>query len=507
MNNQHPVILKHYSPYSVDLIQPTLNRQNVHSDHRIVAVPYIDQLKSRIHEAYLSYMCRDEGQTKNELRFQIEKWLQEYLFSIPHDQKFIFKEFSTCIVNTTNQINVDMQNVCDAFDAIEYYALNLLNYPWRHEYRTLFAFNGYFHLTIASCLKSYIELFELMGFSFDYSSKIFKLTELPIDPDKLTQFAFECFIAKIECKIIMEIHNIVSSSNMEISLHDICNIRLDYVGDVDEAVRKLIDFKQSGKLIDLDAVDYSVKNFKKTNLLSSIGPCLNYGRSTGAFERLQLNENTPQNYLESNLDSLDYIDNDKPIENSEPSYHHKNHNINITQDNPFGLLTHSRPQHFPIREIESSCQNKSIPHSYSADLANPRSKTKLKDIDQMLASEICQFESQKKQHVKNEAKKLDTQHQFTNGHVFPEQKPLKNLAQLNVPNVLSSGWQCSFCTSTNSTSNHVCFMCHKSRSKGSEAIPLSSGGRECSVCTLVNSKDKDNCGACGTSLHDSPTYI
>jgi spermatogenesis-associated protein 2 len=68
-------------------------------------------------------------------------------------------------------------------------------------------------------------------------------------------------------------------------------------------------------------------------------------------------------------------------------------------------------------------------------------------------------------------------------------------------------WQCVTCTFLNVPSCDICEMCGKSKLRGPEVRPLTSGGRECPQCTLVNERGVGTCEACGNSLKDSPTYI
>jgi spermatogenesis-associated protein 2 len=68
-------------------------------------------------------------------------------------------------------------------------------------------------------------------------------------------------------------------------------------------------------------------------------------------------------------------------------------------------------------------------------------------------------------------------------------------------------WECVTCTFLNVPSRDVCEMCGKSKVRGPEVRPLTSGGRECPQCTLVNERGVGTCEACGNSLKDSPTYI
>lgn len=71
----------------------------------------------------------------------------------------------------------------------------------------------------------------------------------------------------------------------------------------------------------------------------------------------------------------------------------------------------------------------------------------------------------------------------------------------------SDCWNCWACTYLNRPERDICEMCSRSRRRGAESSPLTSGGHECQQCTLVNEKGAVRCEACGLSLENSPTYV
>lgn len=223
-----------------------------------------DELRNRIHEHYLSYLSREEtsiNATKQQIYEKLEKLITEYLYLVPNSHKFSFKELHGCFCDTAGGQHFDPRKVVDAFEAIEHYIVNLINFPWRAEYRKINAFGGFFVHTIDNVLHNYRPVLELIGYMFDEEEQVYSLSEMPIDPDRLFQVALECLVAIVECKIMHAIYVEASSAGEKVTWPDVHSVRVDYVCNVKNAVKLLADLKKTGKLIDLDAPDYSVKRF------------------------------------------------------------------------------------------------------------------------------------------------------------------------------------------------------------------------------------------------------
>lgn len=192
-----------------------------------------------------------------------------------------------------------------AFEGIEKYATNILNFPWRHEFQTIYSFSGYFRV-IENTLFGVRPIFELLGFAFDASTSVFKLIEVPIDPDKVSKIALECLVAIGECKMMLSIYNLAKKDFPNLTWSDIHSIRTDNICNIEGALKLLNDLKTT-RLIDLDLPDYSMKKINKLDLLSPPN-----GVSRPLFDSCSSNNNhilpPPASYLESNLDSFEFID-------------------------------------------------------------------------------------------------------------------------------------------------------------------------------------------------------
>src|SRR5699024_2612194 len=93
--------------------------------------------------------------------------IAQYLSLIPHHQKFHYTEIRDCLDSSVKQHDFDPNKAIGAFEAIERYATNLLNYPWRKEYRTIFAFSGFFNRVVNCALVGYEKILQLLGFYYD----------------------------------------------------------------------------------------------------------------------------------------------------------------------------------------------------------------------------------------------------------------------------------------------------------------------------------------------------
>lgn len=515
------------------------------SNSSITSLPYSrsDQLRVRIHENHLSYLSREDNPTKFELRNKLENLVTEYLSLVPNSQKFSFKEIGECLRQTIQSDGFNPSAVITAFETIERYTTNLLNYPWRHEYRTIFTYSGFFYRKIDCTLIGYRPILELIGFIFDQTLNAYRLVEIPIDPDKLSRISLECLVAIVECKIILNIYDSLQKQSVDITWNDICSIRNDYVCNQDNAIRLARDMKKTGMLIDLDLPDYSVKQFNKLDLFS---PMSNTGKSIVNLDNDQVESDDEEdrneqlltkamNYLESNLDSIDFIDGTNTTTTTTTS-------TNSNDDNRFAAR--DRSTMFQKQPIVSTVPTANVIQNYS--LKNDGKKN-VNSLETALMSEISQFETNRKnpQSVANntknafsayerkqrgsepmvpvkpvESKPVNNQQQQQHHHIhvvnlYPKNAKTESIVQ--TPNVESRAihsnssspirkWSCSSCTYQNDINRDVCEMCHRSRRISVDA-PLVSGGRECSRCTLVNGKDDQFCKACETSLEDSPTYI
>nr|XP_027201810.1 uncharacterized protein LOC113795787 [Dermatophagoides pteronyssinus] len=477
------------SNYSLLTGKPTNNNQTA-----------IRNLRLRMHEIHLAYINNnDEYDKKIELRKRLECLIDEYLIVVRHDDKFTFREFRDCLEITCKKSNFDPEKAIEAFRLVERYALNLLNYPWRHEYHKIFAF-GYYRI-IKYSLSGHCELMQLIGYNYDASNDIYALSEMPIDPDKMIAISFDCLVSIVEIQIMSDIK---TKCPDQMCWKDIYCIRCQYVCNVQSAVRIFCDLKRNNKLIDLDLdldlPDYSMKTFNKIEQWSPTvnGSTVKPNISNNSSKEIILPP--PPTYLESDLDTIDFIDsahhNEQTSKNTTPinntNFFHKDFKTtnNITAARKI-IPVNVKPIHSEPQQIIIS-KKPIISPSNSSSFLYHRSAPNEKKATNPPTSTI---------------RSISKENLLNNHH-----KPLIELSSEESCHQSSNeqcddGWSCQSCTYVNDECVEICQMCHRSRTKGNESTPLITGGRQCNKCTLVNNKNDKFCTACGTSLADSPTYI
>lgn len=477
----------HHNNSQLLITNPTFYSNHYEYEHPKNAL--IKNLRLQIQDIHLSYINRDECTVKTCLQTKIENLIHEYLCLISHQEKFLFREFKNCLELTVKKSTFDPEKAIIAFKAIERYANNLLNYPWRHEYHRIFAFNGFFHRYIKCSLVGFENVFDLLGYKYDSTVDIFKLTEIPIDPDKMMNISLECFISAVELQIMKEI----KSKCTEMTWKDIYTIRSEYVCNVQTSIEIFNNLKCQNKLIELDLPDYSVKKFNKLDLFSN--DCVKY------TDELYLLP-PPSNYLDTDLDSIDFID--SPVKNEQITINDRSDysspDSNDDCDNNKQRIGSGKVTNLDsllFSQIESFDNNtKNTRNVCDQNLLSntPTCSSNMMKLEKNLPSTSIGAENKKYKTIKILSK--------TNQLDYNQQKSINEERKIS-----QEEWSCASCTFVNDISVEICSMCHRSRTKGNESTPLLTGGKQCNKCTLVNDKPNQFCTACGTSLADSPTYI
>ncbi|KAH7642413.1 hypothetical protein HUG17_5458 [Dermatophagoides farinae] len=451
-----------------------------------------------MHEIHLAYINSDQCEAKMKLRKRLESLIDEYLMIVRHTDKFTFREFRDCLETTCKKSNFDPEKVIAAFELVERYALNLLNYPWRHEYHKIFAF-GYFRL-IKCSLSGHSELLQLIGYNYDPSLDIYVLTEMPIDPDKMIAISFDCLVSIVEIQIMLDIK---TKCPDKMSWNDIYSIRCQYICNVQSAVQIFCDLKRNNKLtelsLDLDFPDYSMKTFNKLDLWLPINSTI---CSTSKDNSPQHNKLSPEiilppppSYLESDLDMIDFIDSSTPKQNEQTSFKTKSNTEYVCHT---AFIDDLKSTNTATRRIISGNLK---PNNSDSQQTNSPSNPNSSFL----------YRSSPKDNDINPTKRSISKENLLNNHKqlieLEEDNNFQPLHPEPTKSIMSNGWSCTSCTYVNDEIVEICIMCHRSRTKGNESTPLITGGRQCNKCTLVNDKKEKFCTACGTSLADSPTYI
>lgn len=204
------------------------------------------ELWYEIDQLHLSYLQHDENPKKLELRKRLEKQAKEYLCIVSQDRKFVSLTTGDIIVSSARWIpEFSLTKAAQAFRYIEQYAANLINQPWRQEYRCIRQYNGYYMHNVKNSLIGAEKLFFDMGYTRAAADQ--EILELDLPPneditkkiDAVTKVARDCLLACVECTILQEIQTGVVSQ-FPITMDELLEFRRDYAGTPDDAIREII---------------------------------------------------------------------------------------------------------------------------------------------------------------------------------------------------------------------------------------------------------------------------
>lgn len=97
-----------------------------------------DELHRHILRSHLAYLNQEETPAKLQQRHNLESLISEFLCTVSHGSKFTFFEIAKILNDSIeNNANFSAYKAGSAFEALEKYATNLINHPWRKEYKTV----------------------------------------------------------------------------------------------------------------------------------------------------------------------------------------------------------------------------------------------------------------------------------------------------------------------------------------------------------------------------------
>ena len=106
--------------------------------HRHSSMDTTAALWLEIDQLHLKYLGHEDNVAKIELRSRLEARVKEYLSCVTQDRKFVSSSTGDILNNSVIWISdFSLGKAAEAFQCIEKYAANLLNQPWRVEYRTI----------------------------------------------------------------------------------------------------------------------------------------------------------------------------------------------------------------------------------------------------------------------------------------------------------------------------------------------------------------------------------
>ena len=94
-------------------------------------------LFSRV-QLHLNYLKAEESQAKLDIRKKLEGYVHQYLCVVPHERKFVNPLTGDVIAESARWMpDFSAVRAAQAFAALETYASNVINQPWRVEFREI----------------------------------------------------------------------------------------------------------------------------------------------------------------------------------------------------------------------------------------------------------------------------------------------------------------------------------------------------------------------------------
>lgn len=203
------------------------------------------ELRRRIHQSHLAYLNMEDTPQKLETKTKLESLILDLLSLVPHNSKFGQQEVADCLNRSIHEHeNFSIFKAALAFEALEKFATNILTQPWRKEYHVIRSFSGYYRHTIESPLIGTKNILHAMGYKNQQkdASGILNL-ESPLDPDKLAKVALDCLVAFVECQVMIQVHDMMKTKNIDATWKEISAVRLKFACGMDDVVRIIVETK------------------------------------------------------------------------------------------------------------------------------------------------------------------------------------------------------------------------------------------------------------------------
>lgn len=197
----------------------------------------------KIDQLHLNYLRVEESCRKVDIRKKLEGYIHHYLCTVPQDRKFCNPLTADVIRKSCTWIpGFSALAAGRAFQALETYAANLINQPWRKEFREVRQYGGFYVHHVDSALYGADRIFHQLGY-LTSGVRTLQLPEGdPVDQDKAVTVARDCLLAYVECQIAAAIMQGVSAQ-FPCSWTEVLDFRRDHVGTPEQAVRAIVYFK------------------------------------------------------------------------------------------------------------------------------------------------------------------------------------------------------------------------------------------------------------------------
>eukprot|EP00092_Neocalanus_flemingeri_P024518 GFUD01026590.1.p1 GENE.GFUD01026590.1~~GFUD01026590.1.p1 ORF type:complete len:682 (+),score=221.10 GFUD01026590.1:171-2216(+) len=200
----------------------------------------------KIDQLHLKFLQAEETPAKLEIRKKLEGLVAEYLSLVPQERKFVSASTGDLIVNSAKwKPDFSLVKAANAFRAVEQYAANLINQPWRQEFWSIRQYSGFYKHSVETALSGPEKLFLEMGYSVNPAQAQVlclaqpRVGEHPVNIDLVTSVARDCVLACVECQLLADIHSGVVTQ-FPITLDEVVEFRRDHIGSVEVCVRELV---------------------------------------------------------------------------------------------------------------------------------------------------------------------------------------------------------------------------------------------------------------------------
>lgn len=202
------------------------------------------ELWLRIDQLHLKFLQAEETPAKLEVRSRLEGLVAEYLSLVPHDRKFVSPTTGDLITNSIKwrHETFSLAKAAEAFKAVEQYAANLINQPWRQEFWKIRQYSGFYKHQVEAAISGADKLFTEMGYVVE-EAQVLALPPArsghhPVSIDSVTSVARDCVLASVECSLLGEILAGVGAAG-PVDLLEVAEFRRDHIGSVEQAIREL----------------------------------------------------------------------------------------------------------------------------------------------------------------------------------------------------------------------------------------------------------------------------
>jgi len=204
------------------------------------------ELWLKIDQLHLKFLQAEETPAKLEIRKKLEGLVAEYLSLVPQERKFVSASTGDLIANSAKwKPDFSLVKAANAFRAVEQYAANLINQPWRQEFWSIRQYSGFYKHSVETALSGPEKLFLEMGYSGSTAQAQVlclpqpRVGDHPVNTDLVTSVARDCVLACVECQLLADIHSGVVTQ-FPITLAEVVDFRRDHIGSVDVCVRELV---------------------------------------------------------------------------------------------------------------------------------------------------------------------------------------------------------------------------------------------------------------------------